>query len=383
MTVRTDLAFNRAIINMAALRHNFREIKGRAPGRQIMALVENDAYGHGMTPSALALAQAGADSLGVANVIEGMTLRVNGLTLPIHILGGLQGQDQVELAVAENLSVFVYDREQIMALAAQGAAQGRIARYHLVVDTGMNCLGFSPKETEKLLPELVNLPNAQYLGLATNLASVNNDSAHEQLHIFDQLCYRADSLGLPQDANSALCSAGIMTHGNHMARLVRPGQALYGLQTGAGLGPMSLDLRPVMQVESRIIQIKELLPGSFLAGDHSFPVPKKTKIAVVPFGYARGLLRVRSNLGWALIGGQTAPLLGRISLNTSMYDISNIDGVKTGDQVVIIGRQLSREIKAHQVAAWNRGNAKEATTLFGSLNMKFFEGSDYEIDDEA
>ena len=383
MTARTDLAFNRAIINMATLRHNFREVKGHAQGRQIMALVENDAYGHGLVPAALALAQAGADSLGVANVTEGMNLRVNGLTLPIHILSGLQGQDQVELAVAENLSVFVYDREQIAALSAQGTAQGRIARYHLVVDTGLNCLGFKPKEAEKLLPELVKVPNAQYLGLATTLASVNNDSAHEQLRIFDQLCYRADALGLPQDANSALCSAGIMAHSNHIARLVRPGQALYGLQSGVGLGPMSLDLRPVMQVESRIIQIKELLPGSFLAGDPSFPVQKKTKIAVTPFGYAQGLLRVRSNLGWALIGGQVAPLLGRISLNTSMYDISKIDGIKTGDQVVIVGRQSSREIKAHQVAAWNRGTAKEATTLFGSLNIKFFEGSDYEIDDEA
>ncbi len=372
---------NKVFINMTALRHNFREVRRLAGERRIMAVVQADAYGHGLVGSAQTLAQAGADALGVTDVCDGLKLRDSGLTLPIHIMEGLTDPIQLEPAIRRDLSVFTGSPEQIRALSDKAAELGLTARVHLKIDTGLGQCGLARDKVEGFLREARTWPNLEIQGLATRLATVGDAGAREQLEKFDDLCYKANKLGLRTGGNSALDSAGLIWHPDQPSSLVRVGLMLYGVHPGADLGPTRPDLRPAMTVVSRVIHLRDLSPGETVGPGRAFVVRKPMRLAMVPFGCAQGLPGSCSGRGWALIRGLRAPRVGLVSLNLSAYDVTGIEEAAVGDNVVILGRHSTAWIRATDLASWGAVSPYEILTLLGQLNPRYVEGSDY--DDQA
>ena len=371
---------NRVFINMTALRHNYREAKRLAADRLVMAVVKDDAYGHGLVGSAHTLEQAGADALGVTEVMEGLILRKNGLQIPIYVLGGISDLSQIEPAIRQNLGLFVPDSEHARAISQKAKELDLTARIHIKVDSGLGRRGFRTDNCQEMLKEIMSWPNLDIQGLATHLATAGDQGAHEQLEKFDDLCYKANLMGFPGRFNTALNSGGLIWHPDHQAPMVRVGLMLYGVQPGPELGPVRPDLRGAMTVLSRVTHIHELSPGEALGYGRTFVARRPMKVAVVPFGYSQGLLRSRSGRGWALIRGMRAPQIGLISMNASTYDITNIPEVVHGDNVVILGRYSTGLIKAGDMAAWAATTPYEILNFMGRLNPRYIEGSDYEED---
>lgn len=381
MSIKISTA-NRVFINMTALRHNYREVKQLAADRKVMAVVKSDGYGHGMVASAHTLEQAGADALGVTEVMEGLMLREGGLKLPIYIMGGLSDRSQIEPALQQNLSIFVPDIEQARAISDKARELQTTAHIHIKVDSGLGRRGLRKENCEEVLKEIMSWPNLDIQGLATHLATAGDQGAHNQLETFDNLCYRANLLGLPGRLNTALNSGGLIWHAEHQAPMVRIGLMLYGAHPGPELGPVRPDLRGAMTVLSRITHIHELAAGEALGYGRTFVARRPMRVAVVPFGYSQGLLRSRSGRGWVLIRGQRAHQIGLISMNASTYDVSNIPEAVLGDNVVILGRHSTGNIQAGDLAAWSGTTPYEILNLLGRLNPRYIEGSDYEEDVE-
>jgi len=373
------LPTNKVFINMTALRHNLREVKEIAGDRQIMAVVKADGYGHGLVGCSMAFFQAGVDCLGVLEVCDGITLREHGLSLPIHILGGLASLDQVEPAIIHDLVVFANTPEQVRGLSEKAVELGLTAKLHIKVDTGLGRHGLAQNQVEPFLREALKWPNIQIQGLATQLATFGDDQAHSQLKIFDDLCYKANRLGLRYKDNNVLNSSGLTWHNGHPSPLVRVGLMLYGIRSGQEILPVRPDLRPAMTVLSRVTQVRGLSPGNTVGPGRSYVVQKPMRLAMVPFGYAHGLSRSRSGRGWVLIRGCRAPLVGMVSMSVTTYDVTDIPGVAAGDKVVILGRHTTEQINAVDLAAWSATTPYEILTLLGRLNPRYIEGSDYEI----
>lgn len=373
---------NRIFINMTAMRHNYREVKRLAADRKVMAVVKSDGYGHDLTASAHTLEQAGADALGVIDVMEGLTLRESGLKLPIYVMGGLSDFNQIEPALRRNLSIFTPDMEQARAISDKAKELQTTAHIHIKVDSGLGRRGLRKENCEEILKEITRWPNLDIQGLATHLATAGDQSAYNQLETFDNLCYKANLLGMPNRLNTALSSGGLIWHTGHQAPMVRVGLMLYGAHPGPELGPVRPDLRDVMTVLSRITHIHELAAGETLGYGRTFVANRPMRVAVAPFGYSQGLLRARSGRGWALIRGQRAQQIGLISMNASTYDVTNIPKAALGDNVVILGRHSTSNIRAGDLAAWSATTPYEILNLLGRLNPRYIEGSDYEEDVE-
>ncbi|MDL2259602.1 alanine racemase [Deltaproteobacteria bacterium OttesenSCG-928-K17] len=365
---------------MAALRHNFREIKKLADDRKVMAVVKSDAYGHGLIGSALTLSQAGADALGVTDISEGLALKEHGLHLPIHIIGGLGSPAQMEPAIRNGFSIFAAGLEQLKALSEKAAELGLTAKAHVKVDTGLGRRGLSIDGLRQMLREIMTWPNLEIQGLASHMATAGDQGAHDQLEKFDDICFKANQIGLPGHSNTILNSGGLIWHPNHPAPMVRVGLMLYGAHPGPELGPVRPDLRGVMTVVSRITHIHELAPGDTVGYGRAFVVRRPMRVAVAPFGYSHGLMRSRSGRGWVLIRGQRAPQVGLISMNASTYDVTNIPDAEIGDNVVILGRHSTFQIKIGDLASWAATTPYELLNLLGRLNPRYIEGSDYEED---
>ena len=369
---------NKVFINMTALRHNLREVRELAGDRHIMAVVKADAYGHGLLGSALTFTQAGADALGVMEIDDALTLREHGLNLPIHILGGLNDPDQLEAALRQDLSFFASGPEQIRALSAKGANLGLRAKLHIKIDTGLGRRGIPADEAEGFLREVAQWPSLQIQGLATHLATAGDPGAAAQLDIFAKICYKAKAIGIKGECHSALASSGLIWHQNDPSKLLRVGLMLYGVHPGPEIGPVRPDLRPAMTVLSRVTHLRELEPGDTVGYNRTFVCRKPMRLAVLPFGYAQGLIRSRSGRGWVLIRGRRAPQVGLISMNSSTYDVTSIPDVALGDNAVILGRHSTSQVRAGDLAAWGSTTPYEMLNLLGRLNTRYIEGSDYE-----
>ncbi|MDR2946074.1 MAG: alanine racemase [Candidatus Adiutrix sp.] len=368
---------NKVFINMTAMRHNFREVKRLAGDRQIMAMVKADAYGHGLVSSAANLLQAGADSLGVMEVGEGLTLREHGLMLPIHVMGEMF-PEMAEAGLRHDLSFFTAGPEQARMLSDKAGELGLKAKIHLKIDTGLGRRGLAPAHAEEFFREVKAWPNLDILGLATHLATAGDPAAHAQINAFDELCCKAAAMGVGRSLNTALNSGGLVWHNGNQARIVRVGLMLYGLLPDLEIGPVRPDLRPAMTVVSRVVSLHDLAPGDSVGYGHTFQVRRPTRLAVAPLGYAKGMMRSRSNRGWALIRGCRAPQVGLVSMNASTYDVTDIPDVAVGDNAVLLGRHGTQTIHVRDLCAWSGATPYEIVTLLGTLNPRYIEGYDYE-----
>jgi len=374
-------SFNRIEVDIAALQGNFRSIQ-QAVGAHvaIMAVVKSDAYGHGLVECARALYSTGARTFGVAEVWEGVALRRAGLQGEIVVLLGAAPESYEEI-ISYRLTPVVYDVDCITGLAGMAAARNTEARVHLKVDVGMGRLGVLPADVESHVALLNRLPGIALAGMLSHFPVADEprllEKTRAQLAQFKEILARLKKKKqngvVPHIANSA----GFIYFPEAHLDMIRPGISLYGYYPDAApargrTASPNLALKPVMSFKTRVVQVKELDAGCGISYGHTFVTRRRSRIAVLPVGYADGYLRKLSNRAEVLIGGRRAPVCGRVCMNATMVDVTDLEPVHSGDETVLLGKQHDDEITADEIAGWLETISYEVLCLFGSFNEKVY-----------
>ena len=342
------------LIDLAALRWNFQQVKKSVgPDVKILSVVKADAYGHGARQVAKTLARAGSDGFGVATVEEGIELRESAVRSPILVLTAIY-PEQLGQLIQYKLTPAVSDLDTLRGLEKLLRKRGRSLEFHLKVDTGMGRLGLLHSDIESWLSELSKLKALKLEGLFSQLSHAEDergDYTQTQLKAFCRVAERLEKAGFkPPLIHLANSAALIAFPGSHFT-MVRPGLMLYGLYPAPEMA-RRVELRPVLCWKTRILQVKKLPAGSSIGYGRTFVTKRESNIAMLPVGYADGYHRLLSNRGAALVRGKRAPIVGRISMDLTMVDVTDIAEVAQGDEVVLLGRQGEETISADEMAGW-------------------------------
>lgn len=377
----TPFFFNRVEIDIAALQHNFLKIQQTVGDQvRIMAVVKSDGYGHGLIECAQGLYRAGARTFGVAEVWEGVTLRQSGLQGEIIILLGGTPESYDEI-INYDLTPVVYDLDFISGLSEAAAGTNKEVKVHLKVDVGMGRLGILPNEVESYISLIRRLPAVTLSGLLSHFPAADEtealDKTRNQLSLFKDVLERLKSKKNDSVVAHIANSAALIYFPEAHLDMIRPGISLYGYFPDASparakTAAPAMELLPVMSFKTRIVQVKELDAGSGISYGHTFITRRKSRIAVLPVGYADGYLRKLSNKAEVLIRGIRAPVCGRICMNATMVDITDLPPIEAGEEVVLMGRQGEGEISADEIAEWLETISYEVLCLFGSFNERIY-----------
>lgn len=350
----------RAEIDLAALAGNLRTLRRVAAGSRVFVVVKADAYGHGLVQVARRLERESVDGLCVALAEEGLALRACGVTAPILVLNGVYG-DAHERVLAAHLTPVVYSIEQARAFARASRELGaRAVPVHLKIDTGMARLGVQLDELGPLLDALDGLP-VRLDGVMTHLSSADSDAAatRGQLERFEAAVATLRARGHAPRFVHAANSAATYLHEASRYDLVRTGLATYGV---APHGASDSGLTPVMSVRTELIALRELPAGAPVGYDQTFRAARPSRIATVPMGYGDGLMRSASNRGHMLVRGRRCPIVGRVSMDLTTLDVTDLPEVAVGDEVVLIGRQGDAQLTAEHLAEASDTIAYEVLT---------------------
>ena len=341
-----------ADIDLGALRANYRALKAYTNGARIMAVVKADAYGHGAVQIARALAADGCLHFGVATLEEARELRTVGLDQRIYLLGGFFA-DQAEEIVALSLTPAIFDLSLVEPLAAYATKFGRTPfPVHIEVDTGASRLGVVPADLSHLLDLLRAAPALEVEGACTLLANAADPSSpitERQLTIFKAAVAALQGAGFNLRLNHVANSAAMVLREDAHFNLMRPGLALYGLPPVPAVRDQ-VDLRPVMTFKTRLIQIKQVSAGSGVSYGHTFIAPRASVIAVMAVGYADGYRRGLQQGGEVLVRGHRAPVVGAVCMDLTMADVTDIPGVRLGDEAILWGGAGEAMISVNDVA---------------------------------
>lgn len=323
-----------AEINLKALSHNFlrtTEIVGEKV--KVLTVVKADAYGHGAVKVSKTLQELGCDLFGVATVDEALELRESDIRAPILVLSSITS-DEINTVVKHNLTPIVFSLDLLKKLDSYASKNNIRIKYHLKIDTGMNRLGVDSNKLYEYISEIKNLNNVIMEGAFTHLSSADIDKSYtmEQISLYKQSLNTLNSLGYKPTYEHAANSAALQRYRDSHFNLVRPGIMIYG-----ACGAEDVYLHPVMKLKSKIIQIKQLPKGSQVSYGGTFVTDRLTRIAVIPIGYADGYMRHLSNKAMVSIGGSTAPVIGRVCMDLTIIDITDLKDISLGDEVVLFG----------------------------------------------
>ncbi|MFH1982079.1 MAG: alanine racemase [Pseudomonadota bacterium] len=373
-----------AEIDLSAIAENTRELRRiTRPEARLMAVVKADAYGHGAAEVARTAMAAGASVLGVARLGEAISLRQAGISAPILIFSYTAPQD-AEALVRLDLAQSVFDVETAMAFSQHAVTLGQPIHLHLKVDTGMGRLGIFPdngpgvpvpSEAVAAARTIAALPGIILEGLSTHFAaadSADKDFTHRQFTRFTAFIDRLTAAGVHIPIKHAANSAAIIDHPETHLDMVRAGIALYGLRPSNEVNLSRLRLTPAMTLKSRIVQLKCVGAGFTVSYGMTWTAKRPTAIATVPVGYADGFSRRLSNIGEMLVHGRRAPIRGRVCMDHTMIDVGDIPEARTGDEVVIFGRQNGAEISAEAVAEQLGTINYEVTSALTSRVQRIF-----------
>ena len=353
-----------AEIDLDAIIFNIQQYQRHVgPAVEIFAVVKANAYGHGAVPAARAAQAAGAQRLAVHRTTEGVLLRQAGLAAPILIMGYTL-PNGASLIVNHGLTPSLITIEFAQALSGQALAAGACVPVHVKVDTGMSRYGLLPEEVLDFLNSLRLLPGIRLEGLFTHFATADaSDQTHlrRQLAIFNDVLAAAHQAGFEIPLVHACNSAAAMKLPEAHFNAIRPGIALYGMQPSSEW-PSVFELRPALTLKSRVSRVRTLASGTGISYGLTYVTQQATRVALVPVGYGDGYHRVLSNKGIVLIGGQRAPILGRICMDQFVVDVSHIPNVQQDDEVVLVGSQGGLSLPAETVATLARTINYEVTT---------------------
>ncbi|HJY87193.1 MAG TPA: alanine racemase [Candidatus Acidoferrales bacterium] len=362
-----------AEVSLGALDHNLRAIRrhingsSRRGGPKILAVVKANAYGLGAVPVAKTLAMAGADWFGVTSTAEGAELREAGIRQPILVLTGFWPGEERRL-LQYRLTPAITECEQLglleRAAASFGSARGQRARsgpvgFHLKIDTGMNRLGIRASDAECFARALGDCPHLRLEGTFTHFASAEVFTVRQteaQQKRFSEALERLRALHLRPGLVHLANSAAVAARPESWADMVRPGAILYGYHQFYDPAERKkemeakLPLQTALSLRTRIISLRDVAPGEGVGYNARFVAPRTSRIAVLAAGYADGLPRNLANRGRVIVRGQFAPLVGTISMDLAMIDVTRIEGARLGDVVTIYGADGSAAQQVSEVA---------------------------------
>lgn len=349
-------------IDLSALRSNFayvRECIG--PDREILACVKANAYGHGLIPCARTLADAGADVLGIARLEEAARLRREDFGTRLLLLGP-ESLASTGYLLAIDVEILVDSEERLDTVITAAKRVGKRATVHLAIDTGMGRFGAKPVVARQLAERITREREVEWAGVMTHfpVADTNLEYTRMQWEQFASMldAWRRDGIDVP--TVHAANSAGILRLPESHADMVRPGLMLYGMQPCAD--QYNEWLRPVLSWVTEVAALHRHIPGDTIGYGQTYQVTKEILVATLPIGYGDGLAWASHNRGYVLIRGNQAPVIGRISMDQTTVDVSDIPGVSLGDEVVIIGARGDQAITAEQLADWSGTINYEVTT---------------------
>lgn len=366
-----------AEINLDALAANFQLVKNQVGlGVNVMAVVKANAYGHGAVECARRLEREGANWFGVALPEEGIELRTAGITQPILCLGGFW-EGQAELCLQHALVPVVYRLDMLAAIDRAARDRGIVADVHLKIDTGMGRLGVRFDEVAPFAPQLKEFKNVRIDGLMTHFAAADEASCEaltqDQIRRFHDAVATFREQGFDPTFVHLANSAGIFAERGSWGNMVRPGGVLYGLWRDI-LDPAHRDanLRPVMSLHSRIMLLKWVPEGETVGYGCTFEASRKTLVATIPIGYDDGYPRGLSNRSHVIIRGLFATVIGRISMDLTLVDVTNVPDVKLNDEVVLLGESAGQSVTAEYLAKTAGTLSYEVTCGIGSRVPRVF-----------
>ncbi|MFI5371868.1 MAG: alanine racemase [Candidatus Eisenbacteria bacterium] len=340
--VEVDL--DRFAANLRAVRDTI------GPGRGILLVVKADAYGHGAVEMAEAAADHGVAHLGVATLHEGIQLRQAGCTLPIAVLSPLLPAEIAE-AVAHGLDPSVGDLAFARALSEEAVHAGGPQRFHVEIDTGMGRTGVDLAEAERFLAEVTRLPELRLASVYTHFPDADAadlEFAERQVRDFVGLLERLERAGIRPPRVHAANSAGTVNLPESWFDWVRVGLVAYGHQPPHARHALALE--PVMSFKSRIVQLRRHPAGTPISYGRTWTSTRPSRIGVVAVGYGHGYSWLLSNRGAMLVRGQRVPIVGRVTMDLTMIDVTDVAGVEVGDEVVLFGDQGDAQLAIEEVA---------------------------------
>jgi len=362
-------------VDLGAIEANVAALAALAPSARMLVAVKADAYGHGAVPVGRAALAGGATHLGVSSVDEGAELRAAGIGAPIMVFSEPPPEVAAEV-VARRLSPFVYSPTGIAALADAAAAAGVRLPVHLKVDTGMNRVGCRPADALGLVQMIGDRPELELEGIATHLASADLEDSSvslAQLDVFDAVLTDVTArLGF-RPVTHAANSAGLVGFPRSHYDLVRIGISIYGIHSGPGSAER-VTLVPALSVRAHVSFVKDLRAGEAVSYGGRYVLERPGRVATVPVGYADGVPRNYGLVGGeALIGGRRHPVVGIVTMDQLMIDVGGAE-VHAGDEVVLLGRQGSVEIDAHEWADRLGTITNEVVTRIGHRLPRYYVG---------
>lgn len=342
-----------AEIDLGAIRGNISAERTRV-GKdvKIMAIIKADAYGHGAVKVAEALADL-TDAYGVAIPEEALELRQNGITKTLLILGH-SGNEWFEEIIEQDISQTVYSYEMAKQLSEKAVSLSKTARIHIKLDTGMSRIGFIPgKDNIEVIRAISELPGIEIEGIFTHFAKADEatpDAAKEPFEKYMIFIKELENRGIFIPIKHTSNSASIIQFPESWLDMVRSGITTYGLYPSEEVPKKKLPIKPALQWKSIVSFVKQVHPGTSVGYGGTFIAERETKVATIPVGYADGVKRDLSGKGRVLIRGQYAPIIGRICMDQFMVDVTDIDNVREGDVVTLIGTDGDNCISVEEVA---------------------------------
>ena len=376
-TTNTSNLLTWAEIDLDAIAHNVKAIRAHiGPDVALMAVVKANAYGHGAVPVAKTALQAGADWLAVNRVQEGVQLRQAGIQARILVLGYCLPR-QACIVVEHNLTPNVTTLETAYALAKQCAWQPQPFPIHLKVDTGMGRLGLLPSEVATFATALHQMPMLHVEGVFSHLAvadEANTMFNRQQFQAYQAAYCAIQTAGIDPLLQHIANSAATMAYPNMHQQMIRLGIGLYGLYPSNELN-WPVELRPAMTLKTRIARLRRLPTGTSVGYGRTFVTKTCTPVALAPVGYGDGYPRLCSNRGAMLVGGQRAPIAGRVSMDQTSLDVTGIEGIQENDEVVVFGKQKNNTITVEEVANWAETISNELVTRLTARVPRVYIGS--------
>ena len=327
-----------------------------------MAVVKADAYGHGALPCTQAVLDAGADTLGVGIVSEGIELREQGIRAPIQVLVGIF-PDEADDLIQHNLTTTLHSRSLAKTLSQRAGLLGKEVGVHIKVDTGMGRLGVIPDQLPGWVEFIASLKNVRIESIFTHFSSADNPDpsfTQNQIKRFQSALDKLKKAKLDIPLAHCANSAALLQFPESQFDQVRPGICLYGALPAPGLSTVveslttkneNFSLLPVMQWKTRILTINSLPKGFPVSYGQKFITQRDSRIATLPVGYADGLERLLTNRMQVLVRGHKVPQVGTVCMDMCMIDVTDITEAKEGDEVVLFGQQGKETITADQMAA--------------------------------
>jgi alanine racemase len=356
-----------AEVSLGALRANCRQAQACVgPGVGVMAVVKADAYGHGAVAAARAFVEAGAAALGVSTVEEGVEIARAGLGVPIVVLGGAFPGEEATVA-AHGLAVAAWTVESVRALGAAARAAGRTVAVHVKVNTGMTRLGLEPGEVGAFAAAIRDLPGVAIAGVFSHFASADDldtAAARTQLARFAEARAALAAGGVHPPLVHLANSAAVLSLPAAHFTMVRPGLMLYGYAPAPHLAARAR-LRPALRLRTRITQARAVAAETPVGYGGTFVTARPSVIATLPIGYADGYHRLASNRAQVLVRGRRVPVVGRVCMDHTMCDVTDVPGTGAGEPVVMLGAQDGAAIGADELAGWCDTISYEVLTAIG------------------